>query len=65
MSYSIGCGDFRQLNSVTVSDAYPMKPIDEIFKTMYGVKVQSLLDLKSAFWQIPIREEDKKNNNYL
>ena len=60
------CGDFRQLNSVTISDAYPMKPIDEIFKTMYGAKVWSSLDLKSAFWQIPIREEDrKKNSNYL
>ena len=33
------CGDFRQLNSVTISDAYPMKPIDEIFKTMHGAKV--------------------------
>ena len=54
------CGDFRQLNSVTISDAYPMKPIDEIFKTMHGAKVWSSLDLKSAFWQIPIREEDKK-----
>ena len=59
------CGDFQQLNSVTISDAYPMKPIDEIFKTMYGAKVWSSLDLKSAFWQIPIREEDKKNSNYL
>ena len=33
------CDDFRQLNSVTVSGAYPMKPIDEIFKTMYGAEV--------------------------
>ena len=55
------CGDFRQLNSVTVSDAYPKKSIDEIFKTMYGAKVWSSLDLKSAFWQIPIREKDRKN----
>ena len=58
-------GDFRQLNSVTVSDAHPMNPIDEIFKTMHGAKVWSSLDLKSAFWQIPIREEDRKNSNYL
>ena len=60
------CGDFRQLNSVTVSDAYPMKSIDEIFKTVYGAKVWSSLDLKAVFWQIPIREEDRKqNSNYL
>ena len=43
------CGDFRQLNSVTVSHAYPMKSIDEIFKTVHGAKVWSSLDLKSAF----------------
>ena len=41
------CGDFPQLNSVTVSDAYHMKSIDEFFKTMYGAKVWSSLNLKS------------------
>ena len=59
------CGDFRQLNSVTVSDAYPMKSIDEIFKTMYGDKVWSSLDLKFAFGKFLLERKTEKNSNYL
>ena len=53
------CCDFQQLNSVTVFYAYLMKSIDETFKVMFGAKVWILFDVKSAFWQIPIIEEDK------
>ena len=37
-----------------------MKSIDEIFKIILGAKVWSFLDFKSAFWQIPIGEEDRE-----
>ena len=41
------------------------KPIDEIFKTMYGAKVWSSLGFKSAFWQIPIRGKQKKQQLFV
>ena len=48
------------INIFTELDAYPMPNINEHVETVSKYKVFSTFDLKSAFHQIPIREEDKQ-----
>ena len=53
------CFDGRRLNSVTVRDAYPLPRVDKILDQLRDAKFLSTLDLRQAFWQIPLDEESK------
>ncbi|CAH8545954.1 unnamed protein product, partial [Dicrocoelium dendriticum] len=53
------CIDFRELNRVTVKDAFPMPQMEEIFSNLHNAKLISLIDLRSGYWQLPIAEEDR------
>ena len=53
------CIDFRKLNSRTIPDAFPLPRIEETLDTLQGAQWYSSLDLKSGYWQLEIREEDK------
>ena len=48
------------LNKFTNLDAYPLPKIDEMANQIAQYIVFSTIDLKSAFHQVPLREEDKK-----
>lgn len=50
------CIDARKLNSVTVGDAYPLPLIDGILSRLPKAKYITSLDLKDAFWQVPLDE---------
>ena len=50
--------DFRSLNDKTISDAYPLPNITEIFDQVGGAKYYSVLDLASGFHQIKMHPED-------
>ena len=54
------CIDFRQLNEMTIKDAYPLPRIDETVESMGSARYYSSLDMGSAFWQVPLSEESKK-----
>ena len=49
------CIDFRKLNDVTVKDALPLSRIDDTLEALKGAKYISTLDLKSWYWQFPLR----------
>lgn len=51
--------DYRKLNEVTVSDAYPLPNITEILDQLGGAKYFSTLDLASGFHQIPMDPKSK------
>ncbi|XP_055604558.1 uncharacterized protein LOC129752806 [Uranotaenia lowii] len=51
------CLDSRRLNSMTVKDAYPMRNMLEIFQRLESAKYFSIIDLKDAYFQIPLKEE--------
>jgi len=53
------CLDFRQLNTITTKDKYPLPRIDETIDYLFGSKFFSTLDLISGYWQIEIDEKDK------
>lgn len=54
------CLDARKLNAVTEKDAYPLQNIDGILSRIDQTIFISSVDLKHAFWQIPLDDESKK-----
>ena len=48
------CPDFRLLNQKTVTDAHPLPLLKDFTKKIHGAKVFSKVDLRSAFFNIPI-----------
>ena len=53
------CVDYRQLNSVTSIDAYPMPRIDELIDKLGKAKFITTLDLARGYWQVPMSEDDR------
>ena len=53
------CGDFKLLNSLTSFDKYPLPNLRNFNSKMAGCKLFSKIDLKRAYHQIPIVEEDQ------
>ena len=53
------CVDYRRLNGVSQSDAYPMPRIDELIDRLGGSKFITTLDLTRGYWQVPVAEADR------
>ncbi|GFY00498.1 hypothetical protein TNCV_2138961 [Trichonephila clavipes] len=51
-------GDYRQLNSVTEFDSYPIPYLNDFAHALHGKKIFSKIDIFKAFHQIPIAECD-------
>lgn len=58
------CLDSRMLNSKTVKDSYPLPYITRILSQLSETKYISTLDLKDAFWQIPLEESSKEKTAF-
>ena len=58
------CCDFRELNSVTVKDAYPIPRTDESLSKSGDAKFFTPLDLWSAFWQVALRKQDRDKTGF-
>ena len=58
------CCYIRYLNSVTVKYAYPTPTIDESLSKLNYVKLFTTLHLGSAFWQVPLRKQDKEKTGF-
>ena len=54
------CIDFRKLNAVSKADAYPLPYMDPILRKLKSTKYISMLDLSSAYHQIPLTSESKE-----
>lgn len=53
------CLDARRLNQVTVKDAYPLPIIEGLLSRLDKTRFISSIDLKDAFWQIPLDDTSK------
>ncbi|GFX31803.1 transposon Tf2-11 polyprotein [Trichonephila clavipes] len=51
-------GDYRQLNSVTEFDSYPMPYLNDFAHALHGKNIFSKIDIFKTFHQIPIAECD-------
>lgn len=52
------CGNYRGLNAVTKPDRYPLPFITDFTAFLHGKRVFSVVDLRKAYHQVPIRAED-------
>ncbi len=51
--------DLCRLNALTIRDAYALPRIDDTLDALQGAEWFSTLDLKSAYWQVEVAEEDR------
>lgn len=58
------CLDSRKLNERTKKDAYPLPYISSILGRFVGTKYLSAIDLKDAFWQVPLEETSKEKTAF-
>jgi len=52
------CIDYRGLNAVTTKANYPLPRVDACHDSLGGNTYFSSLDMRSGYWQVPVREED-------
>lgn len=58
------CIDYRKLNSITKKDAYALPRIEEILENLAGNKYFTVLDAKSGYHQVEIKEEHKERTAF-
>lgn len=54
------CVDFRKLNRVSERSAYPLPFISSILDKLGNCRYLTSLDIRYAYWQIPLEESSKK-----
>ena len=53
------CIDLRKLNSLMVNDAYSLPRIQDTLDHLQDVVLFTLLDIKSRYWQVELKESSK------
>ncbi|GET53867.1 retroviral-like aspartic protease 1 [Rhizophagus irregularis DAOM 181602=DAOM 197198] len=59
------CIDFRKINQMTITDAYPLPRIDDLLEKFRVAKWFTTIDLASGYWQIEMKEEDKEKTAFI
>ncbi|GET51364.1 retroviral-like aspartic protease 1 [Rhizophagus irregularis DAOM 181602=DAOM 197198] len=59
------CIDFRKINQITITDAYPLPRIDDLLEKFRVAKWFTTIDLASGYWQIEMKEEDKEKTAFI
>jgi len=58
------CIDYRWVNIITETDAYPLPRIDDLLEQFRGAEWFSSIDLASGYWQIEMDEKDRKKTAF-
>ena len=58
------CIDYRKLNEITIADRYPLPRIDDVLDELNSGAFFSVIDLKSGYWQIPMRVTDAEKTAF-
>ncbi|GAB5489762.1 MAG: hypothetical protein Pars2KO_33320 [Parasphingorhabdus sp.] len=58
------CVDYRWLNKVTIKNRYPLPLPEELMDRLSASYVFSKIDLRSGYWQMPIRPSDTEKTAF-
>lgn len=58
------CVDFRKVNAVSKKDAYPLPHVTSVLDRLRDARYLSSLDIKSAYWQIPLDPSSKEKTAF-
>jgi hypothetical protein len=59
------CGDYRNLNNVTIKNKYPLPRIQDLFDQVRGAGIFSKIDPRSGYHQIKIKKEDVPKTTFV
>ncbi|KAM2408916.1 hypothetical protein ACFX1X_027884 [Malus domestica] len=59
------CIDYRQLNRVTIKNRYLLPRVNDLFDQLRGACVFSKIDLRSAYYQLKIKNEDVPKTAFM
>ncbi|UYV68139.1 hypothetical protein LAZ67_5003162, partial [Cordylochernes scorpioides] len=59
------CIDYRKLNQKTVPEHTPIPLIEQIINRLSQSKIYTILDVKNAYWHIPIDEKDRHKTSFV
>ena len=59
------CGDYRLLNKQIINDSYPLPLIRNISQNLHGSTIFTKIDLKKAYWNLPIFGPHKHKTTLL
>jgi len=59
------CVDYRGLNAMTQKRNYPLPCIDTCLESLGNNSLYSSLDMRSGYWQVPVREEDREKTCFV
>lgn len=56
--------DYRRVNALTKKDAYPIPYVSSILDRLRESRYLSSLDIKNAFWQIPVEKSSREKTAF-
>lgn len=59
------CVDYRELNTVTRKDVYPLPRIDDTVDALNGARFLSAFDMLSGYWQVPVAPGDAAKTAFV
>ncbi|CAM5131992.1 unnamed protein product [Eretmochelys imbricata] len=59
------CVDYRKLNAITVSDAYPMPRPDELLDKLGGARYLTTMDLTKDYWQVLLDADARLKSAFI
>ena len=57
--------DYRLLNAITERMSYPLPSIEQLVNKFRGKEFISTIDIKSGYWHIPIKPEDRPKTAFV
>ena len=64
MVFCVSCAILGGVNDVIRKDSYPLPHIHDVFDKMHGAQFWTTLDATSAYWPMPLAEEDKAKTTF-